>query len=77
MIEFHLPGTHCSHCASLVVQALKLDDPQARIVDLNLGTRTVRLESTEGANWLTSALTEAGYPPFRTAVAGAHTRAGA
>ncbi len=62
MIEFQLPDMTCGHCASRVAQALKLTDPACR-VSVDVGTRTVRVQSTEDRQTLAEALAEAGYAP--------------
>lgn len=61
MIEMNLPDMSCGHCASTVTQTCKLVDPEAR-VDVDLGTKTVRIESSEDRQEFAAALAEAGYP---------------
>jgi len=60
--EFQLPDMSCGHCAGRVTQALKQADPKCQ-VEIDLKTRTVRVESGEGRGALSVALTEAGYAP--------------
>lgn len=62
MIEFKLPDMTCGHCAGMVSQALKLADAHCK-VDIDLPTRTVKVESTEDRAELAQALSDAGYPP--------------
>jgi copper chaperone len=62
MIEMTLPDMSCGHCASTVTQACKLVDPGAK-VEVDLGTKKVRIESAEDRQDFSEALTEAGYPP--------------
>jgi copper chaperone len=62
MIEMTLPDMSCGHCASTVTQACKEVDPAAR-VEVDLGSKKVRIESAEDRRDFTEALTEAGYPP--------------
>jgi len=62
MIEFQLPDMTCGHCASRVAQALKLTDP-ACLFSVDIGARTVQVQSSEDRQTLVEALAEAGYPP--------------
>jgi copper chaperone len=62
MLEFKLPDMSCGHCASTVTQACKLVDPGAK-VEVDLGTKQVKVESAGDRQAFADALTEAGYPP--------------
>ena len=62
MIEFHLPGMTCTHCAGRVAQALKQADPACRF-DIDLEARKVRVRSIADREALADALADAGYPP--------------
>ena len=62
MAEFTLPDMSCGHCVSTVTRALKDADP-ACAVQIDLSTKTVRVQSSRSAEVLASALSEAGYPP--------------
>ena len=62
MIEFSVPDMSCGHCVSMVTKTVKLIDPDAT-VEIDLGQKKVRVESTEDRSALVEALTEAGYPP--------------
>jgi len=62
MQEFVIQSMSCGGCASRVAQAVKKLDAQAKI-EVDLSSRTVRIESTEDRVAVTKALTEAGYPP--------------
>lgn len=62
MIEMTLPAITCGHCASTVTQTCKLVDPQAK-VDIDINTKTVRIESAGDRAEFAEALLEAGYPP--------------
>lgn len=62
MIEMTLPDMSCGHCVTAVTQACKEVDPAAR-VEVDLGTKKVRIESAEDRQDFTEALSEAGYPP--------------
>lgn len=62
MLEFKLPDMSCGHCAATVTKTAKLVDPEAK-VDVDLGTKKVKIESGEEREQFAQALTEAGYPP--------------
>lgn len=62
MLEMTLPDMSCGHCASKVTQTCKLVDPSAK-VDVDVSSKTVRIESTEERADFAEALAEAGYPP--------------
>ena len=62
MIEMTLPDMSCGHCASAIARTCKLVDPKAQ-VEVDVGTKSVRIESTEGRADFAEALSEAGYPP--------------
>lgn len=61
MIELNLPDMSCGHCASTVTQTCKLVDPAAR-VEVDINTKTVKIESSEDRQDFAEALAEAGYP---------------
>ncbi len=62
MIEMKLPDISCGHCVSAVTRACKSVDPAAK-VEVDLGTKQVRIESAEDRQDFAEALIEAGYPP--------------
>jgi copper chaperone len=62
MIEFQVPAISCGHCVRAVNEALKEVDPQA-VVEVNVETKKVNVESRAERQKLAAALTEAGYPP--------------
>lgn len=62
MIQFSIPSMSCGHCMKAVTQAVQAVDPQAK-VDVDLGTKTVKVESQAGREQLVRALAEAGYLP--------------
>jgi copper chaperone len=62
MIEMNLPDMSCGHCVSTVAQTVQEVDPKAR-VEVDLATKLVRIESSDGRQVFADALTEAGYPP--------------
>jgi len=62
MQEFVIQSMSCGGCASRIAQAVKNLDAKARI-EIDLPTKTVRIDSIEDRASFTTALTEAGYPP--------------
>ena len=62
MVEFSVPAMSCGHCVGVITQTLKQVDPQAR-VEVDLGGKTVKVESSRDRDAFAGALTEAGYPP--------------
>lgn len=62
MLEFNLPDMSCGHCASTVAQTCKLVDPAAK-VEVDLGSKKVRIATSEDRRDFAEALTEAGFPP--------------
>mgnify|MGYP002040504825 FL=1 len=62
MQEFEIQSMSCGGCASRVAQAVKNLDAQAKI-EVDLPSRTVRIETTEDRASVAAALAEAGYAP--------------
>ena len=62
MQEFEIQTMTCGHCASRVTQAVKNLDAQAKI-EVDLPTKTVRVETAEDRASVAAALAEAGYAP--------------
>lgn len=62
MIEFKVDAMSCGHCVGAVTETVKAVDPQAR-VEVDLPSKTVKVESSQGRARIAEALTEAGYPP--------------
>lgn len=62
MQEFVIQSMSCGGCASRIAQVVKKLDAKAKI-EVDLPTKTVRIDSTEDRASVTAALTEAGYPP--------------
>jgi copper chaperone len=60
--EFNVQSMTCGHCVSVVTQAVKSVDPQAK-VEVDLPTHKVRVESEEDREAIAGALADAGYPP--------------
>lgn len=61
-MELEVKDMTCGHCAGVITKAVKEVDAQAK-VDIEVATRTVRIESARGANDFLSAIEEAGYTP--------------
>ena len=62
MQEFVIQSMSCGGCASRIAQAVRNLDATAKI-EVDLPTRTVRIDSAEDRASVIAALTEAGYPP--------------
>jgi copper chaperone len=62
MIEFKLPDMSCGHCAATVKRTVQALDAGAE-VEVDLGTRTVRIDTQVDEPKLRAALTEEGYAP--------------
>jgi copper chaperone len=63
MTEFLVEGMSCGHCVNSVTEAIHALDPAAS-VDVNLGTKLVRVHSDLDRFLLSSALRDAGYDPI-------------
>lgn len=61
MIEFDVQAMSCGHCASIVTEAVRSVDPQAK-VEVDLENKKVKVESSQSRASIADALTEAGYP---------------
>ncbi|MEO7940415.1 MAG: heavy-metal-associated domain-containing protein [Burkholderiaceae bacterium] len=61
MMEFKVEDMSCGHCASVITKTVKALDAQATL-DIDLGNKTVRVESSQDRAVLAQALEEAGYP---------------
>ena len=62
MLELTLPTMTCGHCVSVVTKAIKQTDPPA-LVEIDLASHRVRVETTEDRETIESAVAEAGYVP--------------
>jgi len=62
MIQFNIPQMSCGHCAHAVKEAVKEVDPAA-MVDVDLATKQVSVESQADRAKIVAALAEAGYEP--------------
>ena len=63
MTEFLVEGISCGHCVNAVTEAVHALDPAAS-VDVNLGTKLVRVHSDLDRFLLSTALRNAGYDPI-------------
>lgn len=61
MLELVLKDMSCGHCAATVKRTLQQLDPQAR-VDVDLPSKTVRVETQASDEKVRQALAEEGYP---------------
>ncbi|MDO9318357.1 MAG: heavy-metal-associated domain-containing protein [Gammaproteobacteria bacterium] len=62
MLNLTVPDMSCGHCVKAITAAVKTLDANA-IVETDLESRKVSLETTAGIEAIKHALTEAGYPP--------------
>ena len=62
MFELTLPTMTCGHCVGVVTKAIKQADPKA-LVEIDLASHRVRVETTEHSETIESAVAEAGYVP--------------
>jgi copper chaperone len=60
MIELTLPSMTCGHCVRTVTETVHKVDAQA-VVDVDLATRRVRVESRRSQDDFKKALAEEGY----------------
>jgi copper chaperone len=66
MIHYEVPAMTCGGCARAITRAIQSIDPEAR-VETNVDAKRVSVASKADGAKLTTALTEAGYPPVRLA----------
>ncbi len=62
MLELTLPTMTCGHCVGVVTKAIKQADPQA-LVEIDLASHRVRVQTTEDREFIAAAVAEAGYVP--------------
>jgi copper chaperone len=62
MHQFNVPDMTCGHCASTITQALKSEDPAAR-VEISLAEHLVRVDSILSRDDIAQRIAEAGYTP--------------
>jgi copper chaperone CopZ len=61
MIELTVKDMTCNHCVGVVTKAVKSVDPNA-IVNVDLPSKRVHVDSASGVSAFARALEEAGYP---------------
>lgn len=62
MLEFNIPSISCGHCVKAVTAAVQEVDPKA-LVQIDLPSKQVRVQTEAARPALVAALTEAGYAP--------------
>jgi len=60
-MEFNIPDMTCGHCAKAITHALQQLDPAATL-SVDLPTKKVIVQTTQGREQVAAVLTEAGYP---------------
>ena len=63
MPEFLVEGMSCAHCVNLVTEAIHRLDPVA-VVNVDLGSKHVRVRSDVDRFLLSQTLVDAGYDPI-------------
>lgn len=61
MYTFHIPKMSCGGCVNNIKNAIKKIDDEA-VVETDLSSRTVKIETTSAEIQILTALTNAGYP---------------
>ena len=61
MYQFNVQGMNCGHCVKAINAAVTALDSAAK-VDVDLASRTVRVQSSQPAEPLLEAIREKGYP---------------
>ena len=61
MYEFSIENMGCGKCVSAVTKAVKSVDPEAS-ADIDLNSKSARIETKLDPSIISSAITEAGYP---------------
>ena len=62
MLEFDITTLSCGHCVRAVTEAVQELDPAAQ-VEVDLGTKHVRVQTAAERERVVAALVDAGYPP--------------
>ncbi|SEC99587.1 heavy-metal-associated domain-containing protein [Pseudomonas kilonensis] len=60
MHTFNVQGMSCGHCVKAITQAVQAKDPAAD-VQINLGAKTVQVQSSLPADAVLAAIKEEGY----------------
>ncbi len=62
MYTFHVPKMSCGGCVNSIKNAIKKVD-DAAIIEADLTTKTVKIETISSKNEIVDVMTYAGYPP--------------
>ena len=62
MLDFNIAALSCGHCARAVTEAVHEIDPEAR-VEVDLGSKQVKVQTQATREQVVAVLTEAGYAP--------------
>lgn len=62
MLELNIAALSCGHCARAVTEAVHEIDPAAR-VEVDLGSKQVKVQTQASREQVVAVLTEAGYAP--------------
>ena len=62
MLSFQIPTMTCGHCVRTITQAVQALDPAA-LVQADLPTHQVQVQTTAPREAVVASLTEAGYTP--------------
>ena len=62
MLELNIAALSCGHCARAVTEAVHEIDPAAQ-VEVDLGTKQVRVQTQATREQVVAVLTDAGYAP--------------
>lgn len=60
MVEFTVKDMTCGHCVATITAALKAVDPTGRL-EIDLASRSVRVESAMSADRFAAAISRAGF----------------
>lgn len=71
MTEFLVEGMSCGHCVNAVTEAVHALDPAAT-VNVDLGSKHVRIDSDVDRFALSQALVDAGYAPLLVGLGASH-----
>jgi copper chaperone len=69
MIELNVPDMHCGHCVAMITKAVKAVDEGAPC-EVDLGTKSVLIDSALPPSDFVEALEEAGYAASLTRAVG-------
>ena len=61
MYQLQVENMSCGHCVGSVTKAVQAIDPQAQ-VQIDLASKSVKVESSAALGTISAAIVEAGYP---------------